>query len=488
MGKDALEFYIQNFGETTIWIKDPDQGVSEEKRNSLQTQPGHEWKYDINGSHEYYSCVTKTVYMTDFKNMPMEIEALKDTYYYNVTVKYNEDAIFKIFEVDPDAEYTNFHDSDEDSEDEVATSDSNSKDIYTNRDYFNESKETISDLVEETKFIKSVMATSAIKAEEVRELLKLTQSNAPVSNNRYEFVKNALTLIGVVPYNSQGYPVTGGWNEENGWWNYTNMDSYGRPGGLCSAGFVQWALMTTGYNDYGIIISPYVLEQAVAFGNNTLQIVNNPDDIKPGDIAVETGNLQNIVSKDIGIYVGQKDGVQYYVYINAEKNTVVCDAHEGSFNKFYRLSSIDGSDWQDFSHDAIPEYQPNINNERTDDVFAIARTLQEYATEGLDARLGIGLVITNRYDNTNFPNDYVAVCKGLTQTNTSYIPSSTNIMMALRIYERDNNERYSALFDGIDTKNVLYYRCVKDQAASKRKDDYNGHTFVKLINHMAFYR
>ncbi len=158
----------------------------------------------------------------------------------------------------------------------ATTTDTNSevggKNTY--RDLINTKAEVLETMMKDTIELHDQVTLDTIPYSMIVDMCNEFE-DAGLSGNRVEFIKNALSLQGLVPFEANALPQGPGWNSI---WLDRNGNLSGK--GLGSMGYLKWALQTSGF-EFDVTTNCNTLEQFVESAEEI-----HYKDLKPGDIGI----------------------------------------------------------------------------------------------------------------------------------------------------------------------------------------------------------
>lgn len=277
------------------------------------------------------------------------------------------------------------------------------------------------------------------------------------SENRKQFLESAISLIGQVPYYWGGKPAHAGY--DNTWWT---INENGEQKGLDCSGFVEWALLDSGYPES---IWKNMMSTAQIIKNTT---IIDEKELQPGDLGLlHSGPGIN----HVGIYAG--NGV--FIHCSSAAGTVVAQKYDG-FKIFCRIPEMDSA--------ALVEKKTSEGKEyllSRDDMELLAKAVSHEAKgEGINGWIGVTQVILNRKDSELFPNSIYDILYAENQfENNEDIEKEEPTDQLRQTVEMVCAGKLSVF----DRKDIFYFRNNTVYGSS----NWNGHTFVKSINRHGFY-
>lgn len=328
----------------------------------------------------------------------------------------------------------------------------------------------------------------------IKDYIENLLSDPDLNLSRKQLIDCGASLVGLVPYEWGGKASKPGY--DTSWWT---IDSTGRQKGLDCSGYVQWALMSAGYEKK--VYEKMISTESIL--KNTVSITE--DDLLPGDLGL-LNNGQGI--NHVGIYLG--NGL--WLHCSSGKNTVVAEKTR-MFQIFKRLPAADGTEnearihaW-DIPEDAVtvkdmpPEpdggedsgsgyeaFDPreiekyNSDCPFTDSEIYLAAQLvyNEANGEGLNGWAAVAEVLLNRVKSSIFPDTIKEVIYQQGQFADSDL-----------IETREPTEDMLAVVKDVLTGNmevlndadVLYFR-----NAGGDEENWGTHAFYTTINSHQFYK
>ena len=295
------------------------------------------------------------------------------TYAEITMIPYENDDVYEMFEIDPDAMYQDGYET-------------------TNRQMIEMRMKMMEGLVNNILTTAHVnYATTGLTKEQIEDYMNSLPDD--LSGNRKQVIKTALSLVGMVPYYYGGKPRNTGWNDN--WWSDVTPDHKGRrKDGLDCSGFVQWVFATAGFNG-GNLDSKLLSTGSIS----QLQYIT-ADELQPGDIGLKYQGD----SKHTGIYMGNGT----WIHCSSSGTVVVAPGYSGfPTYKRYRPSDMEGDSY--YTSD-IPSYGVTPSYNYTGDKwYFIAQCVYQECSTNVEGTIAVAECIKNRCLSTDFPNDPVAV-------------------------------------------------------------------------------
>lgn len=324
-------------------------------------------------------------------------------------------------------------------------------------------------------------------SDDMREMIENILSTATATQQ--EIIRNAISLIGQVPYQWGGKASHAGYNDD--WWLFNDS---GQQRGLDCSGFVQWVYMTSGYTED-------ITRQMISTKSMFELADTTYEELEPGDIGLlNHGETTN----HAGIYLGNG----YFIHCSSSAKTVTIS--QFPFRYFKKIEKNSENRLQiepDAQHlyyeqgktfaseeeaeeipdtteqtDLTTESTPDINQ---DDVYLLAQLIvHEAGLQGYNGKVAVGEVVRNRmaaygqgvrevvYAPNQFShNDRIA----------SITPDEESLSIARRVLEG----RLSIL----NNADVLFFRNPMVTSGIEASDPVNwgAHTWFTSINDHAFY-
>ncbi len=318
-----------------------------------------------------------------------------------------------------------------------------------------------------------VRYNSGLTREQIENYLAMLPEGT--SGNRKQVVKVALTLVGQVPYCDAGEdskPKQTGYDPT--WWDYTRCDSSGRPSGLDSAGFVQWAFWTAGFSQEEVAN----LKTTSLISNKLSEIIKE-EDLKPGDIGlVKTGvtDENNSVYNNVGIYLGNN---QWIVNSGAKGTVVVSSTESYNSKKIFSPRMEDDDLWTD----DITLYGIGSANYGDGDFYTICQVILQECATSEQGTLAVAECIKNRALDTERFGAQDTVWKVITQKGQFESYSSGDY--TTRNPTSSIMERIRQVFDGqytvLNNVHVLDFTSVAWYKKHKQEDPQN-YRFTQMVD------
>lgn len=301
--------------------------------------------------------------------------------------------------------------------------------------------------------------------EEIKQYLAALP--ADLSGNRKQVVKTALALVHQVPYCNNGSdskPKQPGYDPT--WYDYTRCDALGRPSGLDSSGFVQWAFWTAGFSQDEV--GPLMTTSLIS---NTVDEIPYYEDILPGDIGlVQLGitDDSNELYNRVGIYLGNG---QWIVNSSTDGTVVISSSENFSSVKVFS-ERMENDDL--YSEDII-FYGTGIAELGDGDLYTISQIiLAECGDPANNAMAAFAEMIKNRAVDTTEFADVSTIWDVLMQdgafssvSNNSYKtkrPSSRQLDIILQVFD--------GKFTALNNAHVFYAEKTKTHTNQWGKPEY----------------
>ena len=311
----------------------------------------------------------------------------------------------------------------------------------------------------------SVRYDSGLTREQIENYLAMLPEGT--SGNRKQVVKVALTLVGQVPFCNAGEdskPKQTGYDPT--WWDYTKTDSAGRPSGLDSAGFVQWAFWTAGFSEEEVANL-----KTTALISNKLSEIIKEEDLKPGDIGlVKTGvtDDNNAVYNNVGIYLG---GSKWIVNSAVQGTVIVSTSETYNSKKLFSPRMEDDDLWTD----DITLFGIGSANYSDGDLYTICQVILQECADNGQGTLAVAECIKNRALDTERFGAQDTVWKVITQKGQFESYSSGDYLK--RKPSSAIIERIKQVFDGqytvLNNVHVLDFTSVSWYNKHKKEDPQN---------------
>lgn len=232
--------------------------------------------------------------------------------------------------------------------------------------------------------------------EEIKQYLAALPDD--ISGNRKQVIKTALALVHQIPYCNNGAeskPKQPGYDPT--WYDYTRCDAMGRPSGLDSAGFIQWAFWTAGFSKSEV--GPLLTTSLIS---NTVPEIPNYEDIKPGDIGLVQLGISDDANESynrVGIYLGNS---QWIVNSSTDGTVVISSSENFSSVKVFSERMED----DDLYTDDIVFYGTGVAELGDGDQYTIGQIILAECGDNANNSIGaFAEMIKNRaVDTSEFPN------------------------------------------------------------------------------------
>lgn len=242
---------------------------------------------------------------------------------------------------------------------------------------YKQKKNTINTIMNGRALSQSVFLNLGHECKNEELVNKITQLE--ISENRKILLLTAASLYENVPYQWGGKATAPGWDKK--WYTF---DDNNEQIGLDCSGFVQWSFMTSGYEDYGKLLSTSSILE------NTQQITR--DELIPGDLGLlNTGEDVN----HVGIYLGNDE----WIHCTSSADTVTTGKQ--NFTVFRRVADIDETMLKpsEVNENKMLEYTE-------EDIILLAKTISHEAKgEGLNGWIAVAEVILNRVNSEEYPDN-----------------------------------------------------------------------------------
>lgn len=310
--------------------------------------------------------------------------------------------------------------------------------------------------------------------------------------SRKQLIDRAASLIGLVPYEWGGKAEKPGY--DTSWWT---IDGTGRQKGLDCSGFVQWALMSAGFDES-------VWKNMVSTGailSHTASITE--EELVPGDLGL-LNNGQGI--NHVGIYLG--NGM--WIHCSSGERTVVAEK-TGMFRIYKRLPETDGvenlirevpqdvptvrnrtdmepaQEQPEEEEERINETEESVTVYRsecpfTDSEIYLAAQLvyNEACGEGLNGWAAVAEVLLNRVKSGQFPNTIKDVIYQEGQFSDSDLIETREPPEEMVLAVKDV---LSGNMKVLNDSDILYFR-----NAGGDEGNWGTHAFFATVNSHQFYR
>jgi cell wall-associated NlpC family hydrolase len=299
---------------------------------------------------------------------------IKNIKYGNITlIPYQNEDVYSMFGVDPDARYKEGYET-------------------TYRQMIEARMTMMEGLVNNILKTSHVnFATSGLTEQDIEKYMAALP--AGLSGNRKQVIKTALSLVGMVPYYYGGKAGHTGWNDD--WWTDAPPDHKGRnKKGLDCSGYVQWVFATAGFNN-GKLDGSLLSTSSIS----NLQYITK-EELQPGDI----GLTYQGDSKHTGIYMGNDT----WIHCSSSGTVVISPGYTG-FNLFKRYKPAE-MELANYYNAKIVVYSTASNWEYTGDVwYLITQVVYQECSTTIEGTIAVAESIRNRCLSPDFPNDPFAV-------------------------------------------------------------------------------
>ena len=270
-------------------------------------------------------------------------------------------------------------------------------DAATNEEIANIRYSLFRDFYGEAVAMQGVRYSAGLSAEEIKAYLAMLPEDT--SGNRRQVIKTALSLVNQVSYCNNGEdskPKMAGYDPS--WYDYSRCDALGRPSGLDSSGFVQWAFWTAGFSEE----ETKELGSTASISNRLDEIVDR-EDIKPGDIGLVQLGVTDENSEAynrVGIYLGKDtDGTELWIVNSPVENTVTVSRTE-SFGSV-KVFSPRMEDGDLYSEDIV--FYGAGSTEAGGNIYTVAQIIMQECGDGGTGTAAVAECVKNRaVDVTEF--------------------------------------------------------------------------------------
>lgn len=223
--------------------------------------------------------------------------------------------------------------------------------------------------------------TSTTLSQEAQDALTMALNDE--NPNRSALIATASQLVGRIPYEWGGKPTKQGYDTT---WGTFDENSQRR--GLDCSGFVSWTYWTSGYANYGSILSTSSIRA------NTIHI--SKDELKVGDIGLlNNGETVN----HTGLYVGNG------YWIHCSDNGVVINKF--NFPYYRRIKDFDACTFTSYVLNPLETAAVQYTPEERELLAKLVT--HEARGQGWNGWVAVAEVVVNRVKSDQFPNTIQAV-------------------------------------------------------------------------------
>ena len=309
-----------------------------------------------------------------------------------------------------------------------------------------------------------------------KNYIETLMNKEDISLNRKKTILTGVSLLGKVPYEWGGKASKAGYDKT--WWS---LNEEGSQKGLDCSGYIQWILITAGYNQ-NIYSKCLSTSSTLA----SLEAIAE-DDLIPGDIGfLHSAELETV--NHVGMYLGNGK----WMHCSSGSGTTVIE-NTDMFKVFRRLPEIDTELNTDLTEallkadigpkeieiNTVDTYNSECPYSDEDVLLAAKLMYNEANAEGLNGWIAVCEVLKNRLESDIFPDTISEVIYQENQFADSdkiegRNPSEEMIKTA--------KEVLSGNLSVLNNKNILFFRNAKGSI-----DNWGKYVFEKSVGNHQFY-